>query len=185
MVIRFLSALAALVAVSVTAQPIPVDLIASSGLTIEPSAVSLVPDVAPVVGLAVAVTPPILGERFRLRASAAVSPEGSRGLPDRTAAVALGVEAPLSGGRNGVYLSLGGAYVSYDGPKRAGPCTGYNCPTHDYGQSQYRGLAWAGAVGGRVPLGGDVFANGEFGAFVGGTEFVQPRIGIGVGYRLR
>lgn len=185
MAIRPLLVLAALVTTSAMAQPLPIDLIASSGLTIEPSAVSLVPDISPALGFSVAVTPPVLGERLRLWVAASVSPEGRRGLPDRTAAVGLGIEAPLSGGRNGVHLSLGGAYVSYDGPKREGPCLGIDCPTHDYGQSQYRGLAWAGAIGGRVPLAGGVFANGEVGAFVGGTQFVQPKMSVGVGYRLR
>lgn len=185
MPIRSLLIVAALAATSATAQTTAIDLIAMGGLTVEPSAVALAPDMSPAVGFTAAVTPSATGGPFRFRLTASVSPEGSGGLPDRTVAIGVGVEAPLSGGRNGVYLCLGGAYVDYDGPNRGGACTGINCPTHTYGQDRYRGLAWAGAVGGRVPLATGVFASGEVGAFVGGAQFVQPRVGIGVGYRLR
>ena len=184
MAARSLLVLAALAATSAASQPVPVDLVASGGLAVEPSGVSFF-NVAPSFGLAMAVTPSAFGSRFRLRAAAFVSPEGGAGLPNRTAALGLGIEAPLSGGRNGVYLSFGGAYVDYDGPSRGGACTGPECPTHTYGQDRFRGLAWAGGIGARVPLAERVFARGEAGALVGGTEFALSRVSVGVGYRLR
>ena len=174
------------VAASASAQPL--DVLALGGVALSGPDEVLVSGVAPAAGAAVAVTPPVLGGRFRAVLAASVSPQGSAGLPDRTAAVGLSVEAPLSGGRNGVYLSLGGAYVDYDGPDRGNlaDCEFSECPTHIYGPDGFRGLAWSGGVGARVPLAERVFASGEALAFFGnGGNALLPRLHLGVGYRLR
>lgn len=182
---RAILILAALAVTSASAQTTTFDLIATGGVAVEGPSDVLITGVAPALGIAGAVAPPVLGQRLRFQLAASLVPEGSGGLPDRTAAVGLSVEAPLSGGRNGVYFSLGGAYVDYDGPDRSISCEP-NCPTHSFGPSRYRGLAWSGGIGARVPITGRTFVSGEASAFIiDEGRSALPRLHLGLGYRLR
>lgn len=159
-----------------------VDLSASGGALVALGGEVLITGAAPSVRLAASSTPSAVGGRVRGVASATYAP-GRRAADHATAVLGLGAEVPLSGGRNGVYLALGGAFLSVDGPDIEGCLRDPNCMASGGGVSPYTGLAWTGGVGARIPISGRLWLEPAVSTLFWGEALPSAR--LGVGWRLR
>ena len=119
-----------------------------------------------------------------LRAAAAVTagPGSGRNDDGRMAALGLGIEAPLSGGRHGVYLALGAALLHFDNYDPGGCLRDPDCMFEGVSVSPHTGLAATGGLGARVPV-GRLTVEPALSAMVWGDVLLGAR--LGVGWRIR
>ena len=126
---------------------------------------------------------PDLPRGVRLAASVTYGPGDDRGV-DRTLALGLGAEAPLSGGRNGVYLALGGAWLDFDGRDSSDCTPEVGCMDESGALGPSTGLAATVGLGARVPAVRRLWVEPTVGAITGGSGPL-PTARLGVGWRLR
>lgn len=160
-----------------------VDLSASGGVVIAVSGETFVADLLPTAALSATLTPGLLGGRVRGTASVGFAEGYGPSDLGQTLSVGLGVEVPLSGGRNGVYLALGGAFVDVEGEDGRGCDLAPDCLWEGYRVSPYTGLAGTGGVGARVPISAWVWVEPSISAVFWGEGLPSAR--LGVGWRLR
>ena len=170
----------ALLGLSASAQP-ALDVSLGGGVVVTGSDGVIVPTVAGAGAAALTITPD-LPRGLRLVVSATAGP----GEPDseygQLAAVGVGMEAPLSGGRDGVYVALGGAWLDFDNYDPTGCHIDPDCLFEGGRVSPHRGLAWTGGVGARVPV-GSLWVEPALSAMVWDDVLLGARLGMG--WRLR
>lgn len=161
-----------------------VDLSASGGGVIALSGVEWVAGVMPTASVSATVTPALLGGRVRGTASVGFADGYGGSDLGQTLSAGLSVEAPLSGGRNGVYVALGGALVDVEGVDGRGCDLAPDCLWEGYRVSPYAGLAVTGGAGARVPVSPRVWIEPAASAVFWG-EGLLPMARLGVGWRVR
>ena len=160
-----------------------VDVSASGGVVVAASGETLVAALPPAAALTASLTPDLLGGRLRGTASVGFAEGVGANDLGRMVSVGVGVEAPLSGGRNGVYLALGGALVDVEGADGRACDLDPGCMWEGYRVSPYTGLAATGGVGARVPVNGRLWVEPAVSAVFWGEGLPMAR--LGVGWRLR
>lgn len=173
--------LLALLCAAAHAQPL-VDVSAAGGVVVtQYDAASVPSDIAGTGTVAVAVTP---GLPRGLRGVATVAFGSGAGRSDdgRLASVGVGVEAPLSGGRNGVYVALGAAWLDLDTYDPSGCVPDDGCLFESIAVLPHTGLAATGGLGARVPV-GRLTVEPALSAAVWGDVLIGAR--LGVGWRIR
>lgn len=135
------------------------------------------------VGALSATATPKLPRGVRVVASAAYGPGDDRG-EFETVALGVGVEAPLSGGRNGVYVALGGAWLDFDGRDRSGCTPEVGCLDESGSLGPYTGLAATVGLGARVPIAQRLWVEPAVATLIGGSGPL-PGVRLGVGWRVR
>ena len=176
-----LAALAAALSPAALAQP-GLDVVVSGGAVARAfDAISLPVDGARVLSLSAALTP---GLPRGLRVGGALTAGRGDGADDgRLLAAAAGLEAPLSGGRNGLYVTLGIALVAFE-PGRTRACAeDPDCFSELITVDSYTGPAASVGVGARVPVGGRLWLEPAVSALVWDEALPQARLGLG--WRLR
>jgi len=173
--------LALCLAASAAAQPAAVDVSLSGGVMVAGPGEVLISGVAPTVAVALVATPAAVGNWFRGVASAAFTPGTGRDGDGEVVAVGFGVEVPLAGRRNGVYLALGAALVDVQNTAHDTCTPEVGCMGGGIGS--YLGPAWTGGLGARVAVGRRVWVEPSVSALVWGD--VLPSARVGVGWQLR
>ena len=123
----------------------------------------------------------------RLMASATVGPGNGESRPGSVAAVGVGAEVPFSGGRNGVYLAVGGALLDFDNADAdgvAGCNANPDCMDETGDLFSHTGLAATVGLGARVPVVSRFWVEPSVSAFVYDSGAL-PSAQIGVGWRIR
>lgn len=170
----------ALVGLAAHAQP-TLDISAAAGAIATGSSEVLVPSLDPVATVAATLAPG-LPRGVRVKAEGTIGPGSGRFHYGRLAALGLGVEAPFSGGRDGVYLALGGAVVDFDNYDPTGCVEDPNCMFEGASVAAHTGLAWTGGLGARVSV-GRLFAEPALSAMVWHDVLIGAQLGLG--WRLR
>jgi len=179
---RRISASLLLWASALAAQP-AVDVSAAAGGVVTKLSETFAPSFAPIGTVGVSV-PSGLPRGIRLAGAVAYGPGEAESGDGRTFAVSLGAEAPLSGGRNGVYLALGAGYVAFDNADYSGCRIEIGCMYEGGGTTPpYDGVVWTAGVGARVPVGSRWWIEPAVSAMVWDAPLLSAR--VGAGWRLR
>ncbi|PAP75325.1 hypothetical protein [Rubrivirga marina] len=173
--------LLALLCAAAHAQP-AVDVSTAGGVVVTEYDAASVPSTVAGIGAVAATIAPGLPRGLRGVATLAFGPGTGRFDHGRLAAIGLSVEAPLSGGRNGAYVALGGAWLDFDNYDPSGCHPDEGCLYESISIQPHVGLAVTGGLGARVPL-GRFYVEPALSATVWDDVLVGARLGLG--WRLR